>query len=91
MQQNSGDEQAQGQREEPCKIFVMVNLNQGLDIPPLQARCMTPPTSESYDKGQQFCQLYTMPLIDQDEDDETSEALINAFGPSKDQAIADEI
>ena len=65
MQKNSGDEHEQGKREEPYKKFVMVNHNQGLDIPPLQARHMTPPTPEPRDKGQKFNQVNNVPLIDQ--------------------------
>ncbi|TMW84133.1 hypothetical protein EJD97_025729, partial [Solanum chilense] len=52
-------------REEPCKKFVMVNYNQGLDISPLHDKYMTPPKAEPPDKRQQLCQINTVPLIDE--------------------------
>ena len=65
MQQNSGDEKAHGMREEPCKKFVMINDNQGLHIPPLRDRTMTPPIVERTNKEQQFGQVNIVPFIDQ--------------------------
>ncbi|TMW82336.1 hypothetical protein EJD97_006217 [Solanum chilense] len=52
-QQEKNCEQEKGVGEEPCNKFVMVDDNQGLDIPPLQIQYMTPHNSDKKDKMQQ--------------------------------------
>ncbi|TMW99328.1 hypothetical protein EJD97_002734, partial [Solanum chilense] len=64
-QHKGENENEQEKREEPCKKFIMVNDNQGLDIPPQQAQYRTPPPTEPPDKRQQFFQVNIAPLIDE--------------------------
>ncbi|XP_069154434.1 uncharacterized protein [Solanum lycopersicum] len=110
-QQDKDMEQEQEVREELCNKFVMVDDNQGLNIPPLQVQYMTPHTSDPPDKMQQKCRLNTEHILDEydvinseddpvednqslqdsDDNDETSQALIRAFSPYKDQTIENEI
>ncbi len=60
----------------------MVDDNQGLDILPLQAHYMTPPTSDSLHKRQQKCKVNTVSILyeyvvdnPEDEIDEDNQSL----------------
>lgn len=52
-------EQEQEIEEEPCKKFIMVNENQGIDIFPLQVQYMTPPSAKPLDMTQEVCKINT--------------------------------
>ncbi|TMW93427.1 hypothetical protein EJD97_011718, partial [Solanum chilense] len=42
-----------------------IDYNHGLEILPLQAQYMTPPTAHPPDKRQQKCKLNTVPVLDE--------------------------
>ncbi|KAH0736076.1 hypothetical protein KY285_011783 [Solanum tuberosum] len=65
LQPDSVQQREQQNNGESCKKFVMVDEHLGMDITPLQAQYMTPPTNVPPDKRVEKCQMNKGPIIDE--------------------------
>jgi len=63
--QDKNHQEDQEQQDNPCKKFMMVDDQQGMDITPLHAHYITPPPSVPPDKSPTICQINTIPEVDE--------------------------